>query len=234
MSRCVLQAVTCPICGGEQQEKLFLSVNGARIRDAADRIIDGAWGQLSCLKCGASYVLDTPLLFSDLPGGVWIVQRDRSERDRFAILEKEADAIFEREFIERVPAAIRNQALTVKRRICFGRAQLAEKLLATREGLDDRTLECMKLVLTRDYLPELYPFGPTEFYLNQVDQEELSLVAVTLKDLRPVLNVKVARQKLEAISGDRQSFRGPFPELFRELYVNASRYLFDGPHARVA
>ncbi|MDM0109287.1 CpXC domain-containing protein [Variovorax sp. J22R24] len=228
MSRCIVQAVTCPACGASQQEKLFVSVNGARITEAADRIIDGAWGQWSCLNCGASEVLDTPLLFSDLPGGLWIVQRDRSERDRFAALEKEADAIFQREFIERPPPAIRDQALRVKRRLCFGRAQLADKLLAHREGIDDCGLECLKLVLTRDYLQELYPFGPVEFHLKQADAKALRLHAMTLAGAGPVLEVCVSREKFDAIAEDRQSFQEPFADLFSGLYVNASRYLGDG------
>ena len=210
---------------------MFISVNGARITDAADRIIDGTWGEWSCLACGAHQVLDTPLLFSDLPGGLWIVQRDRSERDRFAELERQADAIFQREFIERPPAAIREQALRVKRRICFGRAQLAEKLLAHREGIDDSALECLKLVLTRDYLPELYPFGPTEFHLKRADRTALRLHAMTLAGAGPVLDVSVGREQFDEIRDDRESFRQPFAELFRGLYVNASRYLSDGATA---
>jgi hypothetical protein len=49
MSRCEIQEVICPVCGAVQTEKVFVSVNGARIKAAADRIIDGSWGELSCL-----------------------------------------------------------------------------------------------------------------------------------------------------------------------------------------
>jgi|GEM_PF-5002146 len=227
MSRCEIQEVICPVCGAAQVEKVFVSVNGARIKAAADRIIDGSWGELSCLKCGARYRRDTPLLFTDLPGGVWIVQYDPSERRRFAVLEDEANGIFELEFIQRPPAAIRQQALTVERRICFGRRQLAEKLLARREGIDDRGLECLKLVLLRDYLRELFHVGPTEFFLRRADHENLSMVAMTIVEPRPVLDVTVTRQKLQEIAEDPVSFRVPFPELFNKLYVNASRYVID-------
>ena len=227
MSRCEIQEVICPVCGAAQHEKVFVSVNGARIKAAADRIIDGSWGELSCLKCGARYHRDTPLLFTDLPGGVWIVQYDASERRRFAALEDEANEIFELEFIQRPPAAIREQALAVQRRICFGRRQLAEKLLARREGIDDRGLECLKLVLLRDYLRELFHSGPTEFFLRRADHEKLDLVAMPMVEPRPVLNVTVTRQKLQEMVQDSASFRVPFPELFNKLYVSASRYVTD-------
>jgi hypothetical protein len=225
MSRCEIQEVTCPACGAKQDEKVFVSVNGARITAAAERIIDGSWGALSCLMCGARYQRDAPLLFTDLPGGVWLVQYDLSERSRFAILEDEARIIFEREFLERPPVAIRNQASAVQRRICFGRRQLAEKLLVRRHGIDDRALECLKLVLMRDYLRELYRFGPTEFYLQRADPEKLSLVAMPIAEPRPVYEMIMARAKFAEISNDAESFRAPFPELFNKLYVNASRYV---------
>ena len=234
MSRCVVQELTCPLCGGKQKEKVFVSVNGARLKAAADRIIDGTWGEVACLKCGGRYQLDTPLLFTDVPRGLWIVQYERSERNRFSVLEAEASAIFQREFIERPPNAIRTQALFVNRRICFGRAQLADKLLARREGIDDRTLECVKLVLMRDYLAELFPYGPTEFYLRRADYENLTLVAATIAEPSPVLEATVKRRTLDEIAGDQESFRVPFPELFNKLYVNASRYWTDEADARIA
>ncbi|HEX6768190.1 MAG TPA: CpXC domain-containing protein [Candidatus Binatia bacterium] len=227
MSRCEIQQVACPKCGATQEEKVFVSVNGARIKAAADLIIDGSWGELECLKCGARYHRDTPMLFTDLPGGLWIVQYDRSQRRRFAHLEDEANQIFEREFVQRPPAAIRRQALAVKRRICFGRRQLAEKLLARRHGIDDRALECLKLVLLRDYLGELFQFGPTEFVLQRVEPEQLRLIAVPIDEPRSVLDVTVRIERLQAIAQDEDSFRKPFAELFSKLYVNATRYFCD-------
>jgi hypothetical protein len=215
----------CPVCGAVQEEKVFLSVNGARVKSAADRIIDGTWGELTCLACGARYVRDTPLLYSDIPGGVWIVQYPISQRSRYPILETEAGEIFQREFIQRPPPAIRAQALTVERRICFGRPQLAEKLLARRHGIDDRALECLKLVLMRDYLGELYQYGPTEFHLHQADAEKLKLIAMAIAGSRPVHALTVARVELQKIADDLESFHPPFAELFSKLYVNASRYV---------
>ena len=86
MSRWEKQHIACPHCGVAQEAKVFVSVNGARIRDAADRIIDGRWGELTCLKCGMRYRHDGPLLFSDVPGGLWIVQYDDPDRGRFSVL----------------------------------------------------------------------------------------------------------------------------------------------------
>jgi hypothetical protein len=82
-------------------------------------------------------------------------------------------------------------------------------------------------VLLRDYLRELFHVGPTEFFLRRADHENLSMVAMTIVEPRPVLDVTVTRQKLQEIAEDPVSFRVPFPELFNKLYVNASRYVTD-------
>lgn len=232
MSRWEKQHIACPHCGAVQEAKVFVSVNGARIKDAADRIIEGRWSEMSCLKCGRRYLHDAPLLFTDLPGGLWIVQYDGSDRGRFSVLEEEADAIFEREFMERPPAAIREQARTVQRRICFGRGQLAEKLLLRRHALDDRMVECLKLVLMREYASDLFASGPAEFYVRQVEPGCLSMVAVSIDEPRPVFDLRVERPTLDEIAQDSERFRMAFPDLFAKLYVSASRYVTESEGER--
>jgi hypothetical protein len=225
MSRCALQRLRCPRCGAVQEEKIFLSVNGARIRTAADRIIDGTWGAVSCLSCGNRYFADPPILYSDLPGGLWIVRYPLARRANFESLENEAAAIFQKEFLDRPPAAIREQAAAVRRRICFGRWQMAEKLLAWRLGIDDRALECLKLALTRDYIAELFPHGPCEWHLGDANDQQLEFRALPMAEPRPVFEVIVGREKLEMIGTAVDEFQLRFPELFSRLYVNAARYV---------
>lgn len=231
MSRWEKQRIVCPHCGAVQEAKVFVSVNGSRIKDAADRIIEGRWSEMSCLKCGGRYGHDAPLLFADIPGGLWVVQYDGSDRGRFAVLEEEADAIFEREFMERPPAAIREQARTVQRRICFGRRQLAEKLLLRRHGLDDRMVECLKLVLMREYISDLFAFGPAEFYVREIAPDNLGMAALSIGNLHPVFNIRVERPTLDEIARDSARFRAVFPDLFAKLYVSASRYVTESAGA---
>jgi hypothetical protein len=225
MSRCALQRLRCPTCGAVQEEKVFLSVNGARIKTAADRIIEGTWGEVTCVSCGNRYFAEPPILYSDLPGGLWIVRYPLPRRADFESLENEAAAIFQKEFLERPPAAIRDRAATVKRRICFGRWQMAEKLLAWRRGIDDRALECLKLALSREYVAELFRLGPWEWYLDSANDERLEFQALALSDPRPEFRVVVSRARLASIESGLDEFQARLSELFDKLYVNASRYL---------
>ncbi len=225
MSRCEIQQVECPSCGASQDTKVFVSVNGARIKSAADRLIDGSWGALACLKCGAEYHRPVPRLFTDLPGKFWVVRYDDSERGRYSMREEEANTIFEREWLERPPASIRDQARSIQRRICFGPAQLREKLLLRRHILDDRIVECLKLVLMREYASDFFTFGPAEFYVHQIELGSLGLVAVSIGQKHPAFELKVEQPTLGEIAQDAERFRKAFPELFTNLYVSASRYV---------
>lgn len=225
MSRCVVQRLRCPNCGVEQEEKVFVSVNGARIKTAVQRITDGTWGEVSCLACGQRYLADPPLLYSDLPGGIWLVRYPLVQRGRFAALEAEAEQIFSREFLERPPVVIREQAAAVRRRICFGREQFVEKLLALRHGLDDRALECLKLGLSRDLLGQLFMHGPWEWVMSAVREKGIDLIAVTVADRSPVHRTVVPIEEVRRVEEHLQQYEEPFPELFGHLYVNASRYV---------
>ncbi len=225
MSRCVVQRLRCPNCGVEQEEKVFVSVNGARIRTAVQRITEGNWGEVSCLACGQRYLADQPRLYSDLPGGVWLVRYPLEQRGRFSGLEAEADRIFSREFLERPPAVIREQAQAVRRRICFGREQFVEKLLALRHAIDDRALECLKLGLSRDLIGHLFMHGPWEWLTVAINEQGIDLIAVTMADQRPVHRTIVPIDAVRRIEANLQQYAGLFPELFNQLYVNASRYV---------
>lgn len=225
MSRCDVQRVICSACGAGQEAKVFLSVNGARIKSAADRLIDGSWGLVCCLKCGADYHRPAPRLFTDIPGGLWIVRYDSTERTRYTLLEEEANTIFEREWLERPPAAIREQARSVQRRVCFGSAQLREKLLLHRHGIDDRIMECVKLVVMREYVRDVFAFGPAEFYVHRIEPDRIGLAAVSIGETHAIFDLTVERSMLDEMAQDAERFHEVYPELFDKLYVNASRYV---------
>jgi hypothetical protein len=225
MSRFELHSVTCPACGHAQEAKIYQSVNGGRIKQAADQIIAGEFGRIDCAACGKSFHTESLMLYTNLPEGVWIVQYPHSARERYATLEVEAEQTFEREYLARPPPAVRDEARSVTRRICFGRAQLAEKLLARRHAIDDRALECLKLVLMRDRIGELFSYGPTALQMVQCDDARITFYALSLDEQRPVHQLEVVSSDLTNVNEGLDDFRRPFPRLFDKAYVNASRYL---------
>ncbi len=217
--------LTCPRCGCAQEARVYVSVNGGRIKDAADRILSGELDRIECAACGEHFYAESGLLYTNLPDRLWIVQYPRDARGRYADLEADAERIFEREYFTRAPPMVQRDAGGVERRICFGRPELAEKLLARRHAIDDRALECLKLVLMRDRIGELFGYGPTQLHLVNCNEERLTFHALSLDEERPVHQLEASASDLTGVSAGLDDFREPFPRLFDKAYVNASRYL---------
>jgi hypothetical protein len=225
MSKFEVHQITCPECGHAQEEKVYVSLSGARMQAATDAIIDGRWGRIRCAACGHEFYLDHLLLYTNLPGRQWVVQYPRSQLPQYATLEIEAEQTFQLEYLSRPPAEIRDQSKDVTRRICFGLPQLAEKLQAWRNGIDDRALECLKLVLMRDRIGELFDYGPTELYLSDCSQDRLTILAISRAEQKPVHRMDIERADVDRIGNHLDDFLPRFPALFCKLYVNAGRYL---------
>jgi hypothetical protein len=77
----------------------------------------------------------------------------------------------------------------------------------------------------RDYLRELYGFGPTEFLVEKVDADAMRLSATPIGGPSPVLDLTVCRQTCQIIADDAERFSRSYPELFTKLFVSASRYV---------
>jgi CpXC motif protein len=225
MSRLEVHTLTCPHCGNAQEAKVYVSVNGARIKDAADRIIAGELGRIECTQCGEHFYTEDVLLYTNLPQHLWILQYPRAARDRYQELEADAERVFEREYFVRAPPMVQRDAVGVERRVCFGRPELVEKLLAYRHAIDDRALECLKLVLMRDRIGELFHYGPSSLYLTACEPALLTFAVVSHADALPVHTLQASMADFERVRAGLDDFRGPFPHLFDKAYVNASRYL---------
>ena len=225
MSRFEVHSVHCPRCGHAQDEKIYVSVNGDRIRTAADDIIAAEFGHVHCEACGRDYYTDSTLLYTEFSRQLWILQYRLADLPRYRECEIEAAAVFEREYFERSPPAVAAQARQANVRVCFGRPQLAEKLLARRHEIDDRALECLKLVITRDHMADLLKYGPTELVLADCNASHLKLLAIAADERKPVHEFQIDRRDLHDVEAGLDDFRQPFPDLFDKLYVNAARYL---------
>lgn len=225
MSKYILDTVDCPHCGYGQEVKAYVSVNADRMRSVTDSIIDGSWERVTCESCGEHFTLDHRMLYTDLPMRRWIVQHPWAERDRFVDLELEAEQVFRLEYLERPPEFVRAQARDVAPRICFGRGELAEKLMLWREAFDDRALEACKLVLLRNHIDQLFPLGPAEFQLIAATPDRLEFVLIALGSGTALDRFAVPAAEYHKAADDLDAFRPAYPELFDHAYVNASRYL---------
>lgn len=206
---------------------IYVSINADRMPDATDSLIEGSWERFCCEGCGRDFVVDNRLLYTDLPRRRWIVRYPLAERGRFPALEEEAERVFRTEYLDRPPEPIRQQAAGVRPRICFGRTQLAEKLLTWRSGLDDATVECLKLVLLRDSAGHLLSLGPGAMRLTGVTDDELTLDVIALGDEHPLERFSVPMTAYRRVADDLDRYRHAFPDLFGRAFVDARRYLLE-------
>ena len=225
MSRFEVRTVTCPDCGHAQDVDIYFSINAEGLSHATSRLIDGSWERFICESCGRPFVIDNRLIYTDLRHNRWIVRYPFTDCARFRTLEDEAARVFAIEFLPRPPEPIRRKAAGVSPRICFGRPQLAEKLLAWRHGLDDRPLECLKLVLLRDHAAALLPLGPSAMQVATVTDETLEIDVVALSDNRPLEHLTVPVDAYRMVASNLPPYRRAFPALFDHAYVDARRYL---------
>lgn len=149
MSTFVERNVTCPHCGIEEERTIAESLNGPRIPDVVDAILGGRFQTFMCSGCRGEYVVDSPLVYLDFDAGHWLHMFRREDEVNWAACEAEADRTFVQTMEVHAPPMVRDWASRMVRRTVFGLGALREKLALIRAGLDDASLEAMKLDMLR-------------------------------------------------------------------------------------
>lgn len=173
--------------------------------DSGDRIakiLDGAWFDAICPRCGTVIKAEFPTRFSHRlwPG----VLAFYPEKERLAFY---------------------NDTLALSGniwRVVFGYAELAEKVRLLQLGLEDRAVEILKAGFWERH-PETQRLtfhglkqDRLEFYAEGLKEHEIGVTSVPIK----------LYDQLKAALGSRD-FQGPFPQLLEGPYCNARKLLGD-------
>lgn len=122
--------ITCPQCGTSFDFDAWTLVNAQQNPEAVSKIIDGSLFEFVCPSCGYDAHLAQPCLYVDPVNRVCVysvLSEDMATQAEAMFLDPDNDA-----------------AAASICRIVFGREELAEKVLAFTNGLDDRALELLK------------------------------------------------------------------------------------------
>ncbi len=142
-------AIACPACGAVARLDLVLSVNADRRPDLRQAILDGSFQRETCAACGTVHRTDPAFTYVDLKRhqyiGVW-PSADRAEWQARAAATQEA---FDAAYGARATGLARDLGKGVQLRVVFGWPALVEKILAAEAGVDDRTLELLKVSTLR-------------------------------------------------------------------------------------
>jgi hypothetical protein len=231
MSTLLQTQLACPTCGAPIHGLVADSVNAGRAAWVRDNILDGSFHRFPCNACGAVYILEKELLYTDFDRrhfvGVFpVADQPRWQECGQLVLDTFREALF-----ERAAPIVRREAADFAVRVVFGLAELREKLICWELGMADPLLEIVKLTVL-DQHPALTADGPVALVLERVEQESMVLAPVWQVEVPgrgEVAHLFVHRrayeQAIESWPAIAEAHRG----LAEGPYVNLQRYWSTAP-----
>ena len=140
--------IACPACGRGGNHQIAISVNAVRKKTLRQEILDGAFQKCVCEHCNAVFHHETTFTYLDLDRHQLILTLPPDEQPRWTDAEAAVRGLAERVLTgPDVPDAARALADGLQLRVCFGLSAFAEKVRCAMLGVDDVTLEILKLVM---------------------------------------------------------------------------------------
>lgn len=196
-----IATVECPACGTESEFDLVLSVNADRRPDLRAQILDGTFQAVPCPSCGGLVRLPPAFTYMELRRGHWIAVHPAEEADGWRAHEASDLALFTETLGAAAPPQARELGEGLVPRVVFGWAALQEKLLLTELGLEDATLELLKLALVRD-TDGLVLTADAEMRLSGGDTDSLLFDWLRAENTEVLTSFKVPRAAYAAIADD--------------------------------
>jgi hypothetical protein len=141
--------VTCGQCGTATPIRLAGSINADNRPDLRAAILDGAFQAETCPGCGTSLRLPVHLSYLDMGRGNWILAEGAERLTEWREIETAAHAVFEQSYGPGANPLAHELGRGLRPRLVFGWPALREKLLCDDLGLDDITVELVKLAMLR-------------------------------------------------------------------------------------
>ena len=113
-------SVACPACGTISVESVAVSLNGPRVPEIVQAIVDGSFHRFSCPACGCGFRVDGPLIYTDFERKHWIGEFPLDWETSWAHLEHQPLDSFRRAMIDLAPAYVRAESSGFVVRTVFG------------------------------------------------------------------------------------------------------------------
>jgi hypothetical protein len=221
--------VQCPNCNETQNIKAVGSVNADRRPDYRDAILDESFQIVTCSKCATTFRTEPLFNYLEVAKGHWIAAMPARQMPDFLEIEDEVNATFSVSYGENAQTSARDIGKGLNPRLTFGWPAVREKILIESLGLDDVTVELLKLDLLRR-LPDA-PFAPgIELRVVAGDSDSLSFAWVNSGSEEVIQSFSANRALLDEITGNQagwakvrsQLTNGPFVDI-QKLYMGEGR-----------
>lgn len=222
---------TCGACGTQAPIERSASVNADRRPDLRESIMDGSFQAAPCPKCGAMMRLAPHLTYMDMERGLWVVAAEPPRMAEWPDVEAEALAVFDKSFGSAAPASGQALGEGLRPRLVFGWPALREKLECAALGLDDVTVELVKMAIIRN-VPDAPLADETELRLVDGNAETLEFAWMVTESEKGLSSLSVPRALYDGIATDEAwtALRARFDGA---LLVDFRRFI-EGPALRAA
>lgn len=211
----------CP-CGAELGVMAAESLHITNVPEVRAAILTGDFHVFRCPACGARVQLDKLLAYTDFGRWQWFTVFPEDALDSWEDAVRFAEQRFTETLEERSPPIVKDWAPRFRphMRAVFGLQALREKLMIADAGLDDRTVEALKLQLLAWYgLP--YAQG-AHLWFSRIEDDQLVFAWATGsgKDAAPPVPVAVPLAAYQRLAIDRAEARALAPVLADSIAVD--------------
>lgn len=170
MSRPRRHEITCPVCGATGEFILWESLNNVLNPDEAQQLIDGSLFTYRCPHCGAKTDVVYPCLYHDMKEHAMVQLVDADSLD-------EAIRMLDKLQADNMLAKMTTEA-NYRHRLVTSQNDLREKAMLFRDGLDDRAMEVLKLLVLKQLAEtetdfEEFMSNGILLYVGQTTAEEI-------------------------------------------------------------
>lgn len=221
--------VTCPNCEAVVNMPAVGSVNADRRPDFREAILADTFQITTCPTCHEDFRLAPLFNYLDVEHGQWLAGLPAPRALDWLEVEDEIGGVFEASFGSNVPAAAREVADLLTVRVCFGWPALREKIYLRLAGLDDVTVELMKLDLMRRLKDAPFVQG-TELRVDEVNDRVFAMVWIDAETEEVSQRFEAQRALYDAITAKPEAWAplraqlsdGPFVDM-QKLFLGAGR-----------
>lgn len=215
---------TCGKCGTTNGVNLAASVNADRRPDLRAAILDSSFQSLKCESCGTALRLPAHLTYLDIGRGQWILVESFATLPNWKAAEAEALAAYDLAFGPDAPEVSREIGEGLAPRLVFGWPALREKLVAGDLGLDDTTLELLKMSLIAT-VPAPPVADETELRLTGGDDTTLRFAWIVSASEQEIATLEVPRDAYDDIADDPEEWEAARSDLAGHLFIDIKRLL---------
>jgi hypothetical protein len=215
--------IECPRCSASVTVTVATGLHITRLPHVKAKILEGDLHRFDCPVCGCRIEVRQPLVYTDFERGHWLEVRPDEDIARWQDLAPACAASFERAVVRGAPV-LRDRVAAFSVRLVFGYAELREKVMLADAAIDDRAVECLKLLAIRSD-PSRFGFRD-RLLVHRIDGDMLEVARHRGEEIIEVLGLDasadvLATARTVAEPAIQPPFSDPFVSLNRAIGAHA-------------